>query len=166
MTLFDFRMKTCLRYLGFGLVALGIVGLAGSLTTRVFIKRNRDARSEYYAKIVEPAEKKQREDYAKQKAALESQAAKTPGSLPYLPIFDMTATRLSLAMIDKYDLPYFHLKDWELGSDAVTVGCILLIFYCRAALCAINAKESRSNQSKAATATAGISAAGQPPRQP
>jgi hypothetical protein len=126
-------------------MALGIVGLAGSLTTRILIKRNRDARSEFYAKVVEPAEKKQREDYAKQKEALESQAARTPGSLPYLPILDVPATKLSMAMIDRYDRPYFRLKNWELGSDAVTVGSILLILYCHASLCAMNVKENRSN---------------------
>ena len=139
-------MKTFLRYFATALVALSFAGLAGSLITRALIKRNRDSRNEFHVSVVEPTERKEREDYLMQRVALEAEAAKKPGAIALLPVPNMAASTRAITMEEAFDRPFHLLTELKIDADSITIGSLLLLLYCYSALSAIRAKERRSNQ--------------------
>jgi hypothetical protein len=157
-------MKTVLRRCAIAFIVLGVVGLIAGLSARVLMKRNRDARSSYYASVVVPTEERVRQDYLRASATLE--AAKVPGTIAQVPTMDFGALSASRSGLDNYERPYEQLTFFKLISDSVIFGSFLLMLYCFAAIRAIDLKNSRSNQSTDPTLASGTPGAGHQSRHP
>jgi hypothetical protein len=136
-------MNAVLRGSVIGFIILCVLGLTASVTSRVSMRRNRDARNLYYATVVEPAEARNRQLFVRESPGPGTN--KVPSAIAPVPELDSNAIWASRSMFDAYDRPYYRLASWKLAADSISVGSALLVLYCLAALRAIKAKESGSN---------------------
>jgi hypothetical protein len=99
-------MKTLLRRGVPFFVVLCVGALAADLALRLSLRRNRIERETYFESVVGPTEEKAREDWQRQRAAIESDVAKQSGAIAPLPKIDVRGIDASLRMSAIYDEPY------------------------------------------------------------
>ena len=100
------KMKTLLRRDVPFFVVLCVGALAADLALRLSLRRNRIERETYFESVVGPTEEKAREDWQRQRAAIESDVAKQSGAIAPLPKIDVRGIDASLRMSAIYDEPY------------------------------------------------------------
>jgi hypothetical protein len=137
-------MKTLLKRSVPVLVAITVVALAGDLALRFSMRRNRVERETYFETVVRPTEAKAREDWQRQRAELEADAARHPGAIAPLPKVDFRGVDVSQRMTAIYDEPYYRLDLWRFAFEATAVTAALLAVYCYAMLQAVIRKKAQA----------------------
>jgi len=137
-------MKLLLRRATVSLAVLGAVGVIGSLAVGRSMKHNRNARAEYFSRVVIPAEKTVREDWEKQRAALEAEAAKHPGTIARLPLISTAAVENAQKAADTHNPPYFRLARYQELFDVLAVGSLVLCLFSSTALELVRRREAKA----------------------
>ena len=108
------------------------------------MKHNRNARAEYFSRVVIPAEKTVREDWEKQRAALEAEAAKHPGTIARLPLISTAAVENAQKAADTHNPPYFRLARYQELFDVLAVGSLVLCLFSSTALELVRRREAKA----------------------
>jgi hypothetical protein len=134
-------MKAFLRRVTVPLFILGGAGFIGSQVTGYYLKQTQAARTA----VILSMEKSVREDWFKQKAALDAAAAKHPGEIAPLPLIGNAASIEAHKLALSYDARYYRLARWQQIADVITVGSFLLALFSSTALALISRRETSND---------------------